>query len=78
MNDKCIICNKGLSRGDIFTKVEIDIHRLIYDETKREGDLLVPNGPIHLTEKFYLCDVCSHDLMISSTKDMANAIVKNI
>ena len=77
MNDKCIVCNKDISDEDIFTKVKIDMRSLIYDDTRHEEDFLVPNGPIHLTEKFYLCDICSHGLMTHSVKDIATAIVKS-
>ena len=76
MNNKCIVCDKDISDEDIFTKVEINMHSLIYDDTRREKDFLVPNGPIHLTEKFYLCNICSHGLMAHSVKDIATAIVK--
>ena len=60
MSNKCIVCEKEISDGDIFTKVEIDMRRLIYNETDDEENFLIPNGPIHLEEKFYLCGVCSH------------------
>lgn len=76
MSDKCIICERDISNGDIFTKVELDIHRLIYNEKEDEKNFLVPNGPIHLTEKFYLCSICSHGLMRSIPKDLAKAITK--
>jgi len=75
-NNKCIVCNKDISSGDIFMKIEIDMRRLIYNETEGEDDFLVPDGPVHSTAKFYLCEVCSHGLMISAPKDIAIAIVE--
>ena len=44
MNDECIICNKEISRGDIFMKMKIDMRRLIYNETENEEDFLIPDG----------------------------------
>lgn len=70
-NNKCIVCNKDISSGDIFMKIEIDMRRLIYNETEGENDFLVPE-----TAKFYLCDVCSQGLMMSAPKDIAMAIVE--
>lgn len=77
MSDKCVICEKEISSGDIFMKVELDMRRLIYDENEDEESFLIPNGPIHLEEKFYLCDICSHGLMRSTPKDIAVAIARN-
>ena len=77
MNDKCIICDKEILSGDIFMKVKIDMRRLIYDETDSEDNFLVPDGPVHSTAKFYVCDICSHDLMTSAIKDIAAAIIEN-
>ena len=77
MNDQCIICDKEILSGDIFMKVKIDMRRLIYNETDNEEDFLVPDGPVHLETKFYLCDVCSQGLMRSAVKDLATAIVES-
>ena len=77
MRNNCIICDKEISSGDIFMKVEIDMKRLTYNETEDEKNFLVPNGPVHSTAKFYLCDICSHGLMRQSLKDIAMSIIKN-
>jgi len=77
MGDKCIVCEKEISSGDIFMKVELDMRRLVYDENEDEENFLIPNGPIHLEEKFYLCQVCSHSLMRSTPKDIAVAISRS-
>ena len=47
----------------LLMKMEIDMRRLIYNEAGDEKKFLVPNGPVHLKEKFYLCHTCSHGLM---------------
>ena len=77
MYDRCIICDKEISSGDIFMKVTIDMRRLIYNKTDNEKDFLVPDGPVHLKAKFYLCEICSKDLMGSAIKDIAVAIVES-
>jgi len=77
MYNKCIICNKKISSGDIFISVEIDVKRLVYNETEGEKNFLVPDGPVHSVVKFHLCDDCSNSIMMSTPKDIANAIVEN-
>ena len=77
MYNNCIICDKEISSGDIFMKIGIDMRRLIYDEIEGEENFLVPNGPIHSTAKFYLCEICSHEVMRQPIKDIAMAIVKS-
>lgn len=77
MENKCIVCNRDILNGDIFIKVDIDMRRLIYNEFEGEENFLVPDGPVHSKMKFYLCDKCSKDLMISAPKDMALAIVES-
>lgn len=77
MNDKCMTCDKDILNGDIFMKMDIDMHRLIYNEFEGEENFLVPDGPVRSKMKFYLCEKCSDGLMISATKDVATVIVKN-
>lgn len=76
-NDKCMVCGKNIYNGDIFTKVDIDMHRLIYNEFEGENNFLVPNGLVHTTEKFYLCEDCSQNIMKLTPKYIAEAIVKS-
>lgn len=76
-NEKCVVCNKEILCGDIFTKVEMDMHRLIYNEFEGEENFLrVPDGAVHSKVKFYLCDSCSNGLLTAATKDIAVATVE--
>ena len=75
--EKCLACDKEISAEDIFMKINIDMYRLIYNHYEKEENFLVPNGPVKMTAKFYLCDKCSQGLMTSALKDMADAIIKS-
>ena len=76
INDKkCLVCNKEINDGDIFTKIKIDMRRLIYDKNKEEKDFFIPDGPVSSCAKFELCENCSKGIMGSATKDMAISIV---
>lgn len=77
MTDKCAVCNKDILVGDIFMNVEIDMRRLIYSESREEENFLMPDGPVHSKARFYICNICHRDIMISSCKDLATAIVKS-
>lgn len=72
---KCLVCNKEIKDGDIFTKIKIDMRRLMYDKNKEEKDFLIPDGPVSSCTKFELCENCSKGIMGSATKDMAMSIV---
>jgi hypothetical protein len=76
-NEKCLVCGKDILTEDIFMKVNIDMHRLIYNENEKEKNFLIPDGPVRMTTKLYLCDNCSRGLMSSAPKDMAIAIVES-
>jgi hypothetical protein len=76
-NEKCLVCSKDILTEDIFMKVDIDMHRLIYNENEKEKNFLIPDGPARMTTKFYLCDNCSRGLMSSAPKDMAIAIIES-
>ena len=69
-NENCLACSKKILTEDIFMKVDIDMHRLIYNHYEKEKNFLVPDGPARMTAKFYLCDSCSRGLMTSALKDI--------
>lgn len=72
----CTICDKEILDEDIFTKIEIKMHRLIYDENKDEKNFLVPDGNISSHTRFELCEYCSKGLMKLPVRDIARAIVE--
>ena len=71
----CVNCDKEILSGDIFMKLSIDMLRLIYDEVEQEEKFLVPDGPVRLKVKIYLCDNCSRNFMKLSSEEIAKAIV---
>lgn len=75
-NEKCLVCDRYISDEDIFMRVNIDMYRLIYNQYEKEENFLVPDGPVKMTTKFYLCDNCSQGLMTSALKDIAINIVR--
>lgn len=77
MSDKCIICNREILNGDIFMKIDIDMHRLIYNEFESEENFLVPDGPVRSKMKFFSCDKCFDGIMESAPKDIAIAIIES-
>lgn len=75
---KCVVCNKEINDGDIFTQIKIDMRRLTYDKSKDEKDFLVPDGPVSSFAKFELCENCSKGIMTFAIKDVAVSIVNTI
>lgn len=76
INEKCLACDKEILTEDIFMKINIDMHRLIYNQYEKEENFLVPDGPARMMAKFYLCNGCSQGLMMAAPKDLAVEIVR--
>ncbi len=75
-NENCLVCDKEISTEDIFMRINIGMYRLIYNHYDKEENFLVPDGPVKMTVKFYLCDNCSQGLMTSALKYIAVAICR--